>query len=81
MLSKYLSLKEKDILDKTYDGAIAENKLPAAQYPTLEGIRTILEPLKNDPKAKSAKPEDFVEMRFIKELDDSGYINKLYKGK
>jgi hypothetical protein len=40
-----------------------------------------LEPLKNDPKIKSAKPEDFVDMRFIKELDDSGFIDKLYKGK
>jgi NitT/TauT family transport system substrate-binding protein len=81
VLSKYLSVKEKDILDKTYDGAIAENKLPAKQYPTLEGIKTILEPLKNDPKAKSARPEDFVDMRFIKELDDSGYIDRLYRGK
>ena len=78
VLSKYLSIKEKDILDRTYDGAIAENKLPAKQYPTIEGIRTILAA---DPKAKNAKPEDFVDMRFIKELDDSGYIDKLYKGK
>jgi NitT/TauT family transport system substrate-binding protein len=81
VLSKYLSVKEKDILDKTYEGAIAENKLPAKQYPTLEGIKTILEPLKNDPKAKAAKPEDFVDMRFIKELDKSGYIDRLYKRK
>jgi hypothetical protein len=80
VLSKYLNLKEKDILDKTYEGAIAENKLPAKQYPTLEGFKTILEPLKNDPKARSARPEDF-DMRFIKELDDSGYIKSLYKGK
>jgi NitT/TauT family transport system substrate-binding protein len=78
VLSKYLSIKEKDILDRTYDGAIAENKLPAKQYPTIEGIKTILAA---DPKAKSAKPEDFVDMRFIKELDDSGYIDKLYKSK
>jgi NitT/TauT family transport system substrate-binding protein len=81
VLSKYLGLKEKDILDKTYDGAIAENKLPAKQYPTIEGIKTILEPLKSDPRAKALKPEDFVDMRFIKELDDSGYIDKLYKQK
>jgi hypothetical protein len=32
-----------------------------------------------NPKAKSAKPEDFVDSRFIKELDDSGYIDNLYK--
>ena len=25
------------------------------------------------------KAEDFADLRFIKELDDSGYIDKLYK--
>lgn len=81
ILSKYLGLKDKEILEKTYEGAIAENKLPAKQYPTIEGIKTILEPLKNDPRLKHLKAEDFVDMRFIKELDDSGFIDKLYKGK
>jgi len=78
ILAKYLGLKDKEILDRTYEGAIAENKLPAKQYPTLAGIKTILEA---DPKAKSSKPEEFADMRFIKELDESGYIDSLYKGK
>lgn len=82
IMARYLRLKDKEILEKTYEGAIAENKLPAKQYPTLEGIKTILEPLiEKDPKAKNAKPEDFVDMRFIKELDESGFIDGLYKGK
>lgn len=34
-----------------------------------------------NPKAKSAKPEDFVENRFLKELDEVGYIDNLYKSK
>ena len=29
----------------------------------------------------TAKPEDVVDVRFIKELDDSGYIDGLYKAK
>ena len=50
------------------------------QYPTLEGIKNILEPLaKTDPKAKTSEPEDFVDMSFIKELDESGFIADLYK--
>jgi len=32
-------------------------------------------------KAKVAKADDFVDNRFIKELDDSGYIDSLYKPK
>ena len=48
----------------------------------MEGIKNILEPLaQTDPKAKAAKPEDFVDMRFIKELDESGFIDELYKRK
>jgi hypothetical protein len=34
-----------------------------------------------DPKARSAKPEDFADMSFVKELDDSGFIDALYKSK
>jgi hypothetical protein len=34
-----------------------------------------------NPKAKSAKPDDFVDARFIKELDESGYIDGLYRAR
>ena len=32
-----------------------------------------------DPAARTAKPEDFADLRFIKELDQTGYIDNLYK--
>jgi len=48
----------------------------------LEGIRNILEPLaQTDPKAKAARPEDFVDMRFVKELEESGFVAELYKSR
>jgi hypothetical protein len=41
-----------------------DNKIPPKKYPTLEGIKNILESLaETDPKAKAAKPEDFVYTR------------------
>ncbi len=76
VLAKTLAISDKQLLERTYDGAIAEHKLPAKQYPTLEGLKTIMT---SDPKAKGAKAEDFADLRFIKELDDSGFIDKLYK--
>ena len=80
VLAKYHGSQDKEILEKTYDLNSSDEKLPAKQYPTLEGIKNILEPLaQTDPKAKAAKPEDFVDMRFIKELDESGFIDELYK--
>jgi len=76
VLAKSLAISGKPLLERTYEGAIAEHKLPAKQYPTLEGLKTIMA---SDPKAKGAKADDFADLRFIKELDDSGYIDKLYK--
>ena len=82
VLGKYLNIQDREVLEKAYDDSITDEKLPPKQYPSLEGIKKILEPLgETDPKAKVAKPEDFVDMRFIKELDDSGFIDELYKGR
>jgi NitT/TauT family transport system substrate-binding protein len=82
VLTKYLSAPDKEILERTYDDISSDEKVPPKQYPSLEGIKNILEPLAAaDPKAKAAKPEDFVEMRFVKELDESGFIDDLYKNR
>jgi len=65
---------------KTYDLSFSEAVMPRKQYPTLDGIKAILEYVaENDPRSKKAKPEDFVDLRFVKELDDSGYTESLYQ--
>jgi hypothetical protein len=80
VLVKYLGPQDKQILEKTYDDISSDQKLPPKQYPTIEGLKTIIDPLADtDPKAKTAKPEDFVDMSFIRELEQSGYIDNLYK--
>ena len=83
VLAKYLrSIKDREILAKTYDGAIPDNKFWRKQYPSIPGLQMALDLLaEENPKAKSAKPDDFVDVRFIKELDQSGYIDGLYKAK
>jgi NitT/TauT family transport system substrate-binding protein len=82
VLVKYTGLQDKEILERTYDDISTDERLPPKQYPTLEGIKNILEPLaETEPKAKRAKPEDFVDMNFIKELDESGFIDALYRGR
>jgi NitT/TauT family transport system substrate-binding protein len=79
ILAKYLHLDDQEVLEKTYDGSIADNKLPPKQYPTLEGIKTILDQLgQKDPKARAAKPQDFVDARFVEEFDKNGFIDNLY---
>jgi len=47
-------------------------------YPSLEGIKNILADL-NLPAAKTADPKDFVDTRYLEELDRSGFIDGLYR--
>ena len=32
-----------------------------------------------NPQARAAKPDDFVDTRLLKEIDDSGFIDRLYR--
>ena len=83
VLAKYMGgIKDREIAEKSYDLAVAEKLLPRKQYPTLEGIKTILDGLaEKDPKAKAARAEDFADLKFIRELDESGFIDRLYPGR
>ena len=66
-------------MKKTYESSIDENKLPMKQYPTVEGIKIIIDQLAaTNPKARTAKPQDFIDARFVEEFDNSGYIDSLY---
>ena len=82
-LTKYLGqIKDRDVLIKSYEAAAPDNRISRKQYPYLAGLQVALDLLSEEnPKAKSARPEDFVDSRFIKELDDSGAIDTLYKAK
>ena len=79
ILAKYLKTNDSELLNEVYtDLGLALT--PQKPYPTLRGIDIMLRELAaRDPKAKAARPEDFVDLTFIKELDSSGYIDRLYK--
>jgi NitT/TauT family transport system substrate-binding protein len=81
VLAKYMQgLNDREVLEKAYDRAVAEDMLPRKQYPSLEGIKTVLDTLADrDPRIKAVKPEIFVDARFIQELDSNGFIEGLYK--
>jgi NitT/TauT family transport system substrate-binding protein len=82
ILAKYfVGVKDTEAFEKAYDRVVTNDKIvPPKQYPTVEGIKSVLDMMaENEPRAKKANPEDFVEMRFVKELDDSGFIDRLYQ--
>lgn len=80
ILAKYLRTDDKDVLDDTYESIIM-TLVPEKPYPTMKGIQIILREFgTKDPVARSAKPEQFVDLSIVKELDSSGFIDRVYKG-
>jgi NitT/TauT family transport system substrate-binding protein len=82
-LGKYMGTSvERDILERSRANVLTETLFPKKQYPSLAGLKTVLEDIgERDPRAKAAKPEQFIELSFIKELDESGFVDGLYKKK
>jgi ABC-type nitrate/sulfonate/bicarbonate transport system substrate-binding protein/LysM repeat protein len=79
ILAKYLKTDDADALQEAYEAEI-EALIPQKPYPTLKGIQTILRELgAKDATARAARPEQFVDLTFMKELDSSGFIDRLYK--
>jgi ABC-type nitrate/sulfonate/bicarbonate transport system substrate-binding protein len=79
ILGKYLKTDDREALEETHR-EIAIKSLPEKPYPTLAGIRTILDELAlRNQKAKGAKAEDFVDSSFVKKVDDEGLFDRLYK--
>ena len=79
VLGKYVRV-DREILEKSYEVSTTDVLFPRKQYPSLDAIRASLEQIAEDePKAKVSKPESFVDMSLIAELDKNGYIDSLYK--
>jgi len=80
-LEKYMgSGLDREILDRSRENVMHETLYPKKQYPSLEGLKTVIDDLaERDPRAKTVKPEQFVDFTFIRELDQSGFIDGLYK--
>jgi NitT/TauT family transport system substrate-binding protein len=79
ILAKYLKTSDTEVLTEVYED-IGLTLTPQKPYPTMRGIEIMLRELAaRDPKSKAARPEEFVDLTFIKELDSSGYIDRLYK--
>ncbi len=79
VLAKYLKTNDADVLTEVYED-VGLNLTAEKPYPTLRGIGIMLRELAaSNPKTSTARPEDFVDLTFIRELDGSGFIDRLYK--
>lgn len=79
IMAKYLKTDDPDALQEAYE-AIGQALIPEKPYPTLKGIQIMLREMgAKDAGARTARPEQFVDISFMKELDSSGFIDRLYK--
>jgi ABC-type nitrate/sulfonate/bicarbonate transport system substrate-binding protein len=75
--SKYTAIKDPAILGSTVD--FYAPKLQRVPYPTVGGVKFVLEQVAvRDARAKNFPPETFMDLRFVKNLEDSGFIKGLY---
>jgi NitT/TauT family transport system substrate-binding protein len=78
IMAKYLRITDPEILDATY--ASYAQTTDRRAYPNMQGFQYAVEELaRRVPSAKDKKAEDFVNMRFLHELDKEGFFKELDK--
>ncbi len=78
IITKYLKTADPEILEATYQSYLQVTDQSA--YPNMEGLRNAIEEVaQRVPGVKSKKPEEFVNTRFLKELEKEGFFKQLYK--
>jgi len=78
VFSKYMRSNDPAVLEDSYNGYI--KSIPKKPYPTLKGIQFMLDVLTPTlPQAKNFKPEQFVDLSFLQELEKEGFFNQMAK--
>jgi ABC-type nitrate/sulfonate/bicarbonate transport system substrate-binding protein len=76
--AKYMRTTDPEVLDATYDWFV--KRVSKKPYPTLKGIQYLLgEVASNLPNAKNAKPEQFVDLSLLQQLEREGFFAEMAK--
>ena len=78
VLAKYLRLQRVDQAEEHYQSAL--KVMPKKPYIERSGIVSMIEFMAEaDPQVAKVKPEEVVDHTILKKLDDSGFLDQLYK--
>jgi ABC-type nitrate/sulfonate/bicarbonate transport system substrate-binding protein len=78
VLKKYTRLDDLSLVQVAYD-EMSQRLIRRVPYPDREGIQTIIDQLaKTRPQMKNLNPNDFIDPTILKEIEDSGFVKKLY---
>jgi NitT/TauT family transport system substrate-binding protein len=76
--AKYMRTTDPEVLDATYDWFV--KRVSKRPYPTLKGIQYLLDEVASKlPNAKSAKPEQFVDLSLLQQLEREGFFTEMSK--
>jgi ABC-type nitrate/sulfonate/bicarbonate transport system substrate-binding protein len=76
--AKYMRTTDPEVLDATYDWFV--KRVSKKPYPTLKGIQYLLDEVASKlPNSKSAKPEQFVDLSLLQQLEREGFFTEMAK--
>src|SRR4030095_14832183 len=77
-LSKYMRTSDQEVLDYSYQHYL--KRTPKKPYPTMKGIQNLIDmSVPQMPQAKSSKPEQFVDLSFLQELERERFYGEMEK--
>lgn len=78
IIQKYLRIQDRDALEDAYESFVLK-QFPRAPYVSPAAVQTIFDLAgARDARARTADPQGFVDMRFVREIEQSGAIDQLY---
>jgi NitT/TauT family transport system substrate-binding protein len=79
VLGKYLKNRDVPFLEAVYDLYVGKY-IPRIPYPSLEAMKTALDDIaEKDPRARGARPEQFIDAGLMQELEKEGFIKRLWR--
>ena len=80
-LADLLRTKDRDMIDLAYKNH-PQHQMGRKPYPDMNAVKATLDIMSSrDPLVKKLKAEELFNLSYLKQLDQSGYIDQLYQGK
>ena len=80
IMEKYLLVNDRELLEASYNVEI--KALEPRLALKLEGFQSTLDEIApTDPRAKSVKPQEMVDTRYLDEMEKSGFFDQIWAGK
>ena len=76
-LAQFTRVSDQELLKEAYE--YNKNKIPDIPYPSLAAMQAVVEPLvAGDPKLAKVDAKNFISDRYLKKLEEEGFVQKLF---